>query len=92
MFGPNPNIRCKTCPKHSEECDRLAKAEKDKPVNGRTHHIKTDSLCWCCKKSVIGGCGWIDKQEPVRHWDADFDIHASFESYHVNNCPEFERG
>lgn len=92
MYMPKLDKKCKTCPKYCDKCKELVKKEHSKPLDGRTHHLEPDSLCWCCSKSVTGGCSWIDKQEPVKHWDADFDIHSTFESYHVNNCPEFERG
>ncbi len=88
----NLNFKCKKCPKRSIECIRIAKKDRDKPNDGKTHHIKSDTLCWCCKKSVEGGCDWIDKQTPVKHWDADLMRHKSFTAYHVNDCPEFERG
>jgi hypothetical protein len=88
----NLDFKCKNCPKRCDKCKELAKAERNKPFDGRTHHIKSDSLCWCCKKAVEGGCNWIDTATPVNHWDADLIHHSTFTAYHVNDCPEFERG
>lgn len=86
-------FKCAICPKHSKECDRIHQEERDKNIQGCvTSHYSGDTLCWCCKKSIEGGCDWIDKHQPVRHWNADWREHESFSAWHVNDCPEFERG
>ena len=86
-------IKCKLCPKWSPECIQIHKKEAERGIKDAiTSHRTSDTLCWCCKKAVSGGCAWIDKHEPIRHWDADKTKHKEFTSYHVNDCPEFERG
>lgn len=93
---PATTHRCRTCPKHCKECDDILKAEielsKKVHSNCVSPHHDSHSLCWCCKKSVTGGCNWIDKKQPVDHWDATATDRGMFHSYHVNDCPEFERG
>jgi hypothetical protein len=93
----NGVLKCKNCPKHSEECDRIRAEEirihKEQHVRDNVSpHVSSHTLCWCCKKSVTGGCNWIDKKQPVDHWDATATDRGMFHSYHVLDCPEFERG
>lgn len=93
---PATTQRCRTCPKHCKECDDILAAEK--ALSKETHnncvspHHSSHTLCWCCKKSVTGGCNWIDKKQPVDHWEATPTDRGMFHSYHVLDCPEFERG
>lgn len=91
-----PLFKCITCPKHTDLCDKIANAElkskREKGIKTVTKHLRTDSLCWCCDKAIHGGCDWIDKKQPVRHWDADKRIFGTDTiSYHVYDCPEFVR-
>lgn len=89
-------VRCRTCPKHCKECDDIREQEKklskETHINSVSPHHESHTLCWCCKKGVEGGCSWIDHKEPVPHWDATQTDRGLFPSYHVNDCPEFERG
>ena len=58
-------------------------------------YYKAPTLCWDCKKAVLG-CSWSREFIPVKGWLA-FQTHKGEEgrpdhdSYHVANCPEFER-
>ena len=59
---------------------------------------KNATLCWECKKAS-GGCSWSKKFVPVEGWDATptkvWVGHTSakpyIDSFHVNECPEFEQ-
>lgn len=50
---------------------------------------RTDTLCWDCKKAMVGGCSWSDpeRQKAVDGWEAV----KHGESYVVHACPEFVR-
>lgn len=94
---PISGAKCLTCPKHSEECDRIREEEirihKEQHIRDNVSpHVATHTLCWCCRKSIVGGCAWIDKKQTVPHWDAVGTNRGLYTSYHVNDCPEFERG
>lgn len=54
------------------------------------------SLCWHCKNAT-GGCSWSRRFEPVENWTAvETSIKSVYgtnkDSYHVIDCPKFERG
>lgn len=49
----------------------------------------TFTKCWDCIKSTNGGCSWSEKLQPVDGWVAIRNEEK--ESYHVIECPEFER-
>lgn len=93
---PATRIRCKKCPRHCQTCDDILANEKELSKNTHSNCVspKHDShtLCWCCTKGVTGGCNWIDHKQPVDHWDATPTDRGMFHSYHINDCPEFERG
>lgn len=96
QITPATMHRCKTCPKHSKECDDIRAAEmeltKKTHINSVSPHHDSHTLCWCCTKGVSGGCNWIDHKQPVDHWIATPTDRGMFHSYHVIDCPEFERG
>ena len=93
---PATTHRCKSCPKHCKACDDIMKEERALSKKTRSNcvspHHDSHTLCWCCKKSVTGGCNWIDHKQPVDHWVATPTDRGMFHSYHVTDCPEFDRG
>ena len=54
---------------------------------------KPQSLCWRCRRAIIGGCPWVDEWEPVPGWEAIPDsnrttlVAGSLETYTVLSCP-----
>ena len=93
---PATTHRCKACPKQCQECVDIRKKEialsKKNHMNCVSPHHDSHTLCWCCVKGVSGGCNWIDHKQPVDHWNATPTDRGMFHSYHVIDCPEFERG
>lgn len=62
--------------------------------------MTTKTLCWECRRAT-GGCAWSKSFEPVSGWialptkinnnAARYDGRQTV-SYHVINCPEYEKG
>lgn len=93
--------KCKTCPKHSGECERV---HASRNCSSNFHGIN-ETLCWCCANALPGvdretgherGCEWSLYKQPVPGWDAtreDIPMNDKMlRSYRVFDCPKFERG
>lgn len=86
-FGGS-QLKCQTCPHQCQTCIDISKQEKaNKAISG--HHVN-HTLCWCCEKSVKGGCEWSDRKREVPGWVAERD--EQMNSYKVIDCPKFKRG
>lgn len=86
-FGGS-QLKCQTCAHLCQTCIDISKQEREnKAVSG--HHA-SHTLCWCCEKSVKGGCEWADVKRPVPGWVAERDEEAN--SFKVIDCPKFKRG
>lgn len=80
--------KCNHCSYRCEKCEQEKKEEG---------HYKSDTLCWCCARSVpnkeIKACEWVKKKQPVRDWKAiPHRNKDDLLSYHVIECPLFVKG
>lgn len=58
---------------------------------------RKETLCWGCKRSVIGGCPWMDRKEAVPGWKAEkthitCENAIEYDSYCVSECPIYRKG
>lgn len=93
------NIKCKTCPHHSDICDTIRKKEVEGIYkygkDSITAHLTTDTLCWCCEYALPEEdcpCKWSTVFKPVEGWEAKKRKINGADSYHVISCPLFKRG
>ena len=54
-----------------------------------------EQLCWTCSKAC-GGCNWSESFKPVKGWTAESVVigvnsPTPMHTYHISECPEYER-